>query len=91
MSSAIVVRLVTFALVAWTAFLWPRDMRRRWHEFDARAKRVTVAIMPVFASNALGLLNAAYSGRPLTWATYLLAMSYAVLVAVLLYSPRDER
>jgi hypothetical protein len=84
-------RLSTFALIAVVAFLWPRDLRRYWHEFDGRARRITLGVIPVFVSNALGLLNAVYLGRSATWVSYLLIASYALLVFVLIWNPRSER
>lgn len=87
----ILIRLGAFLLVATAAFLWPRDVRRYWDTWPPRARRVAMGVMPVFIANGIGILNAAYYAKPLVWTVYLVAFSYAVLIFVLLWTPRDER
>lgn len=91
MTMTITIQFITFILVAMVAFLWPRDMRRNWHRFDPRTKRATIGVIPVFASNAVLLLNASLNRETLPNSVYLLAVSYFILLLSLVYTPKGER
>lgn len=86
----ILVRTGAFVLVAAAAFLWPRDLRRYWHEWTPRARRVTMSVMSVFFANGISILNAAYTGRPVAWTLGLLMFAYGLVVVALLW-PDKER
>jgi cellobiose-specific phosphotransferase system component IIC len=86
----VIVRTVIVALVALSSWLWPRDMRRNWATWTRRARRLTMAIMPVLAANGYALVIAASYGVPVRSSTLALFVSFVILNVALLYRPTND-
>lgn len=85
------VRLAVLTLVAISAFLWPRDMRRNWNTWTRKGRRVTMAILPVLMSNGLLLIAAAQRQDPIRVSVGVLAASFVCLnIALLLNFENDN-
>lgn len=69
-------RIVILLFVMLVAFEWSRTMRRKWHEWSRKTKRVTQWVTIVLMSNGMLLITAAQRDDPIRVGTAVLGLAF---------------